>query len=647
MNPLASVLKFGSEKHRKVSQAVWDRLSLSQDEYNERFADMLDMEKQFSAYVPTKDIDRQREIRKDQDGERDYVTVEIPYSYALLMTAHTYYSSVFLTRNPVFQVQGRHGEGEQQTQAMEALLDYQISVGQNLPALFVWLLDPGRYGYGVIGHYWDKEYITVRQYVDELPTFLGLPIPGAKPRKVPVVKDVPGYQGTRVYNVRPQDFFPDPRVSLGNFQRGEFCARYVEIPWHEIVAGEREGRYFNVAALKAAREAEMHGDVGTVTRDRGAEDVLKHYELPDNGESGLSGFEIPSGLVKGHEMYVRMVPNEWGIADGDRSEIWVITRSQTGIVFGAQPLGLYHGKFPFDVLTAEPEMYSLFSASMLERVKPMSDAMSWLLNSHMYNVRSVLNNQFVFDPSRVVVKDLENPNAGKLIRLKPAAYGQDVRSVISQLQVGDVTRAHLSDMQMFEQMVQRVLGVNDNVMGMVNAGGRKTATEVRSSTSFSVNRLKTMCEWFSAAGFSPFAQKFIQTTQQMYDQEQKFRIVGDLGSLAPNFATVTPESIAGFFDFVPVDGTLPIDRFAQANLWQMLIGQIRNFPQLMQGIDVVKLFGWVANLAGLKNFNQFRLQVVPDMMMAQQAQAGNVVPLRGAPPQLTEPQQIPGMGQTA
>ena len=53
-------------------------------------------------------------------------------------------------------------------------------------------------------------------------------------------------------------------------------------------------------------------------------------------------------------------------------EVWVFTRSQQGILFGAEPLGLYHGKFPFDVPTAEPEMYSLFSALMLERVAPMS-----------------------------------------------------------------------------------------------------------------------------------------------------------------------------------------------------------------------------------------------------------------------------------
>ena len=126
--------------------------------------------------------------------------------------------------------------------------------------------------------------------------------------------EIPGYAGARVYNVRPQDFFPDPRVSLANFQRGEFCARYVEIPWHELIEGERREKYFNVPALQAAHELTAQGDIATGTRDRGAEDVLKHYVLPDNGVSGMQGDEIPSGLVKGHEFDVHLRPSEWGLA---------------------------------------------------------------------------------------------------------------------------------------------------------------------------------------------------------------------------------------------------------------------------------------------------------------------------------------------
>jgi len=51
----------------------------------------------------------------------------------------------------------------------------------------------------------------------------------------------------------------------------------------------------------------------------------------------------------------------------------------------------------------------------------------------------------------------------------------------------------------------------------------------------------------------------------------------------------------------------------------------------------------VAQLGGLKNINRFRIQVVPDGMMQQEMQRGNVVPMRTNP---SEPGQIPGMGPT-
>ena len=167
-----------------------------------------------------------------------------------------------------------------------------------------------------------------------------------------------------------------------------------------------------------------------------------------------------------------------------------------------------------------------------------------------------------------------------------------------------------------------------SMMGMMEAGGRKTATEVRTSTSFGVNRLKTQCEWFSATGFAPYTQKLIQRTQQNLSIPRQYRLVGDLAQFSPQFAMVGPEDIAGFFDFEAVDGTLPVDRFAQANLWQMLMGQLQNYPQILAQYDVAKIFAWVANLAGIKNIAQFRL--IPDQQAMMQAQAGNIVPISAA-----------------
>jgi hypothetical protein len=106
--------------------------------------------------------------------------------------------------------------------------------------------------------------------------------------------------------------------------------------------------------------------------------------------------------------------------------------------------------------------------------------------------------------------------------------------------------------------------------------------------------------------------RLVQNSQQLYQGEKKFRIVGDLGqSAGPAFADVTPEAIAGAWSFVPVDGALPIDRMAQANLWKEILANMRNYPQIAQEYDLGRIFAWVAQIAGLKNINQFKVQVLP------------------------------------
>jgi hypothetical protein len=255
--------------------------------------------------------------------------------------------------------------------------------------------------------------------------------------------------------------------------------------------------------------------------------------------------------------------------------------------------------------------------------------MDWLINTHFYNVRASLNNQFVVDPSKIVIDDTEDGGPGFIYRLRPEAYGSDITKFFYQVPVTDITRANMSDLETMQTIGERITGINEQMFGGISKS-RTTATEVRTSTGFGVNRLKTITEYISAMGISTLAQRMILDSQQFYDQQKKFKIVGDLAQMAgPQFMQVDPTMLAGDYDFVPVDGSLPIDRMAMATLWQNIMGQMRNFPSLMLQFDIGKVFTHVAQLAGIRNINQFKIQVVPDGMLQAAAQAGNVIPLGG------------------
>jgi hypothetical protein len=176
-------------------------------------------------------------------------------------------------------------------------------------------------------------------------------------------------------------------------------------------------------------------------------------------------------------------------------------------------------------------------------------------------------------------------------------------------------------------------------MGVLNTGGRKTATEVRTAAGFGVNRMKTNTEYMSAMGISQHAMRLVQNSQQLYDGSLKLKIVGDnVFAAGSQFMMVSPEMISGFYSVVPVDGALPIDRIAQVNMWKELMVSLRNLPEVAMGYDWNKIFAWVATLGGLKNINQFKVQVVPDAQLNAQAQQGNVVPM----PNAKRPLALPG-----
>lgn len=633
------IIKYDSPQHRSLLDALTDRLSLSREKMSLRYTSWADSEERFMAYMPSTDADKKRRALK-KTGINAFSSIEIPYSYAVALTAHTYWTSVFLSRSPVFQFQARHGEPQNRVQAVEAIMDYQYTVGGMATHMYTWLLDPTKYGFGVVGCYWDEEEVVISEIIDKEETYLGIVLPG-KTKRVRETKRIPGYIGNKIYNVRPQDFFPDPRVPISRFQEGEFVARYVEVGWNTILRRQQKDQYFNIEDLEKLRQQ-------VFDREKGSAQIV----LPDASEESPLGpprsdqtTRRDRPFVGLHEIYVELVPKEWKLGNTEWPEKWVFTIAEKNIIIGAQPLGLYHNKFPFAVHEYEPGGYALFARSLMEVMGPLQDTLSWLLNSHLHNVRKAINDQFVVDPSRIVMKDLTDPNAGRIIRVKPEYYGMPVKDAIEQLQVIDITQGHLKDANVITDLIERVTGVNDNLMGAVNEGGRKTATEIRTTSSFGINRLKTNAEYMSVMGWQPLSQMLLQNTQQFYDLERQFRIAGDLMGPEGAFMDVNPEAIQGFFDYIPVDGTLPVDRFAQANLWREFIRDIGANPEMAQGYDMKAIIAHMMQLSGAKNIKRFEIEVVPDEQLADQVQAGNSVPISGTG-QPTIP-QVGGVGPLA
>lgn len=595
MPSLTLAIPKGSELERMIKRELEYRVKMGEKAVITQHAKWRQAEETVLAYVPLNELDSKRKTRRDQ-GQPAYTTIKIPYTYALLMSAHTYWTSVFFARSPVHQYMGRHGETEQQTQALEALIDYQTNSGGAMGPYYIWLYDAGKYGLGVLGTYWDKEIFRFSS-IDGQDDGTG------KVTKIQTTKETVGYEGNRSYNVSPFDFYPDPRVTIGQFQKGEFCFVRKRISWNDIVRRQRQGYYTNLDLIKST--------LGTTDPDTDQRSALERPDMSSiRGDN--QGDKHPS-IMDAYEFYIDLIPKDWKLGTSEYPEKWVITISKDlTVIIGCQPLGLMHNMFPFDVMEIEVEAYGQYNRGIPEIMQPLQDTMDWLVNVHFFNTRAVLNNLFIADPTKIVMKDFEMSEPGGFIRMKPEAYGQDIDTFFKQIPIQDITQQNFTDLQLIQNMGEKVLGVNDQIMGALGGGGRKTATEVRTSTGFGVNRLKTITEYLSSTAFSSHSQKLVMNSQQFYTAEKKFRIVGTLAQEAgPNFLTVPPGMIEGFYDFVPVDGVLPVDRMAQANLWKEILMNVGRVPQIAMQYDLSRIFAWMATIAGLKNINQFKIQVLP------------------------------------
>lgn len=619
-------VKVGSDLHKKLLKEVVDRRNFSARKMTDYHRRWDEQDETVRAYVPETELTKKQKSGKQNRREFDYISLELPYSFAIIMTAHTYWCSVFLSRSPVYQYTGRHGEPLDKIQAVEAIMDYQLMVGLQLPVLYNWIYDLAKYGLGIVGNYWEKEEVTTSRIIMQPKTLFG--IDTGKTEKVRVEEVQVGYEGNRLYNVRPFDFFPDPRVPIFEFQKGEYCGRDTVASYLLLKA---QG-FINIReAQKAGAGKSGSGVIQTETS--GTPQMDRAVQPEEEQGPGVSYASV-------HEMVIKIVPSAWKIGKSDKVEMWIFTMANQTTIIGARPLGLYHNKFPYSVIEYGMGASEFVKLSMIDVIKPLTDSLSWLFNVHFFNVRKALNDVRVVDPSRVTMSDVLRPGAGGVIKLKPAAYGTDPKLALHQLEVHDVTQMHLRDSQFVETMIQRVTGVVDNLMGMVNTSGRKTATEVRTSTGFSTNRLKTPSEYASAVGWGPLSQMMVQNTQQLYEEEKMFRVAGTLvleggpkqqqeQGQAPQGINVSPESISGFYDFIPVDGNLPIDRLAQANLWKETLVQLASVPQLALEWDIGGMIAHTMKLTGERNIDRFRLNLAPDEKLQRQAELGNVVPLGG------------------
>lgn len=629
---LARRLRTDSEFRMKLKQRLLDQITASEKAMARFYSRWRANENRVQAYITLPDYEQQLKLMNNKGEPPKITQITVPYAFATQATIVTYLLHTFASRKPMFQVGTYKDETVQSARMMETVLQYNGDHVRIIRQLYQYFSDMELYGVGIIRGQWKDEYKWRTSWTQPgdglggtLLNSLGLNRFVGQPRRVRERRLV--FQGTEAVAVDPFCFLPDPRVPMYEVnERGEFVYWRSWENYHSLLTSQGDGEFFNVDTINRRARVRNEGD-NMSNRSRlsmgdaqpGAVGISRRGRLDDN-------IQLDQGTVS-------IRPKEWGLGEGNDPEKWIFTLANKDTVIQAEPFDADHGKHPVAVSEPYSLGYGFGQPGLSDYLGPVQDAMSWFLNSHIKNVRSSLNNIFLVNPSAVETQDLEDLDEGGIIRLKQSAMGADVRSVFQQLNVQDVTSGHVNDLEMFMRMGDILSSVNDNLRGIQASGGRKTATEVRTSGESAASRLAAHARLISAQGIVDLTEMMSTNYQQFLDMDFYLQIVGQAGMEAP--IHIEPSMLTGDFHYPIHDGTLPLDRVALLDIWKEIYAGIAADPQMRMRYDLAGIFEWMAELSGAQGLERFKLDVGPapnePMPLGQDPmQTGNAVGLQEA-----------------
>lgn len=609
MTPIARI-SADPKFHAEVLSYLVERMNYSEEKMKQFYSRWRVAEMRHQAYINLPDYEKMLKAATESGAPPEITSIVVPYSFATINTIVTYLVNAFTGRKPMFTLGTYSKESMEAVKNQEIMLQHNADHTRLVRHLYQFLNDGQLYGVGVMKTIWinQKKMRTVLKQSTGLLSAMGFGGGTTKSREVKTV-----YEGNSVSCVDPFMFFPDPRVPMIDVARkGEYCFWRAYTGKHELLMLQAQGTLFNV---DKAGELPADSKVDSL-RNIGATKSLNR----DNSSSTKA-----AAMVQEDTCTIKIIPAELGLGQSQVPETWLFTILNKKVIAQAQPLDYDHDMLPVAVHEPYTTGYGFGHNGMSDFLAPIQDGLSWFMNSHIYNVRATLNNSFVVDPSRVEIQDVKNGKPGKIIRVKQSAMGQDVRSMITQLAVTDVTRGHLGDFGTYMRMGDSLSAINDNLRGMTEQGGRRSATEARTSAEAGMSRLASLARLISAQSIVDLTEQMSINIMQFMSQEYAVQVLGPDG--ASKLTSISPEMVVGDFYFPVNDGTLPIDKIALLDVWKEIFMGVAQDPQLRQTFDLVKIFEHTAELGGAKDVSKFKLQLQPTAQAQGAIDAGNGVPV--------------------
>jgi hypothetical protein len=628
-------IRLEDPRHRKIIELVKNSFQLSYKYVQGRYKKWEEADQMDRSYIDASAVDDKGKKLNPFDR-----TVFVPISRAIKDVILTYFHNVFFGNRPFIPIDGRGPEDVQPAKMQEIILDYQLEQ-QNMHLIgYRFINDLIKYGFGNI----KVTYGRVWKWVNRMePTVRQFPFMHTETQRTK--ERILSYEGPILGGGDCYRTFHDPRVPVGEIRSGQFIGWVNKRSYFYLKKLEGQP-YFNLEYLRKIGKEDTFKDELSGGRSRWESIGLTD---PENtvSEEQLDKMNPTYAL---RELAVELIPRKFGLGETNRPEIWWLTTANNQLLVRADKMTFDHQSLPTVAGEYDYDGYSLFNPGFYESIKGLQDLLNWLYNSHIDNVRRAVNIRSLVDPEYVRVRDLLNSNPAQVIRLKKslATDQKTMNQIFQQVPVSDVTKGHLADAQGITELMQRKAHTPDALQG-IETEVKRTATEIAKMTSSGVNILQTLATVIWAQTIKPLAEMCVQNNQQLLSQQRYYRIIGDyakdLIQARPEYLggpaiLAGPEEIQGNFDFPVRDVNLPMKPSDNAQVWADVFQAAASNPLITQRIDLFWVFKQLAESMGIKNIDDARIdqmaganmnfQVMPDEQLANQAQAGNIIPMGNA-----------------
>jgi hypothetical protein len=601
---------YGTAEHTKLRELVRSRRGFSKRHISARYDRWNESERVYRLFVEPD--------QKAPDGTKKQPwdwSIVVPMTYSVMQTELAFDLTLFTQRRPVVQLEGQGPEDVRPAKLMEQVLHHEWVTRQMLLDVYTWLLDRRRFGVGILWNTYIEESTTRIVQKPRTMRFLGEEIPiGGTTR---TEESVPGYEGNQPYAVDPYQFWPDPRMTMARAQEGEFMGRTVTRSYSYMKQQEAQKVYRNVDKIPRLRPKATQD--GPINAQESVRDEIMGLSQEYDNKGDTIDF-LDKGNVDLDEFVLTIIPKDYKLGTSSTPQKWWVTLANDETVVRASPYTPIHQKYPGSIFEGSLDAHSRFNPGDPEILQGLQDMISWLLVSRFQNIRTSLNNMWLVNSKWVELRDILEPQPGKLLRLtkegESIAERLGLDKMLKQFPVADVTQSHLTDMAGLVDLFQRTAAAPENLQGITSARDR-TLGEQQMAVSAATRRLQINAQLAWSQGVVPWNTQRVMNIQENMELARFLRVVGDwpkaLGArpMQP-FMKISPEEIQGQFIFEIIDGTINNQQMMLESLTNVWTEWARN-PMLQQRFDGIEIFRRLALQWGVTDIDEFVLPVQPGM----------------------------------